>query len=70
MTNRTMFCLIRGPVISQAAKSKIEHLIGTCEQEGGRILLDGRGFKVEGYPDGNWVGPTILEAKEGMTCHE
>jgi malonate-semialdehyde dehydrogenase (acetylating)/methylmalonate-semialdehyde dehydrogenase len=23
-------------------------------------LLDGRGVKVDGYPDGNWVGPTVF----------
>lgn len=59
-----------GPVISPAAKQKIESLIASCPEEGGKILLDGRGAKVEGYPDGNWVGATILEAKEGMKCHE
>lgn len=59
-----------GPVISPAAKNKIEGLIASCEEEGGKILLDGRGHKVDGYPEGNWVGPTVLEAKEGMKCHE
>jgi malonate-semialdehyde dehydrogenase (acetylating)/methylmalonate-semialdehyde dehydrogenase len=57
-------------VISPQAKAKIEKLIASCKEEGGEILLDGRGAKVEGYPDGNWVGPTLLKAKEGMTCHE
>lgn len=59
-----------GPVISPAAREKIEGLIGSCEEEGGKILLDGRGIKVDGYEDGNWVGPTVLQAKEGMKCHE
>ncbi|KAH8922975.1 methylmalonate-semialdehyde dehydrogenase [Atractiella rhizophila] len=59
-----------GPVISPQAKQKIENLIASCEKEGGKILLDGRGVKVEGYPDGNWVGPTILECKPGMKCYE
>jgi malonate-semialdehyde dehydrogenase (acetylating)/methylmalonate-semialdehyde dehydrogenase len=59
----------RGPVISPQAKNKIESLIASCEKEGGEIVLDGRGASVEGYPDGNWVGPTLLKAKEGMSCH-
>lgn len=59
-----------GPVISPAALQKIESLIGSCQEEGGEIVLDGRGIKVDGYPDGNWVGPTILKAKEGMKCHD
>jgi malonate-semialdehyde dehydrogenase (acetylating)/methylmalonate-semialdehyde dehydrogenase len=67
---RPRFNLHSGPVISPAAKEKIEGLIASCEEEGGKILLDGRGHKVVGYPEGNWVGPTVLEAKEGMKCHE
>ena len=59
-----------GPVISPQAKEKIEKLIGSCEAQGGRILLDGRGVKVDGYPSGNWVGPTILEATTEMDCYK
>ena len=58
-----------GPVISPAARERIEGLIGSCEAQGGRILLDGRGAKVDGYPNGNWVGPTILEATTEMDCY-
>lgn len=59
-----------GPVISPAAKKRMEDIISTVEQEGGKILLDGRGLKVDGFPDGNWVGPTILEATTDMTCYK
>lgn len=59
-----------GPVISPQAKDRIEKLIASCEQQGGKILLDGRGVKVDGYPDGNWVGPTILEATTDMDCYK
>jgi len=59
-----------GPVISRAAKDRIEGLIASCEKEGGKILLDGRGAKVDGYPNGNWVGPTVLECTPDMTCYK
>jgi len=59
-----------GPVISPAAKERIEGLIASCEKEGGKILLDGRGAKVDGYPNGNWVGPTVLECTPDMTCYK
>lgn len=49
-----------GPIISQKAKAKIEHLIGRGEEQGAQLLLDGRGCTVEGLPDGNWVGPTLF----------
>ena len=59
-----------GPVISPAAKDRILGLITSAEPEGGKILLDGRDIKVEAYPDGNFVGPTIIEAETTMKCYE
>jgi malonate-semialdehyde dehydrogenase (acetylating)/methylmalonate-semialdehyde dehydrogenase len=50
-----------GTVISGAAKERIENMIKKGEQEGAKVVLDGRGKAVEGYQDGNFVGPTILE---------
>ena len=35
-------------------------MIGSAEADGAKILLDGRGVTVENYPDGNFVGPTII----------
>ncbi|PIL31560.1 hypothetical protein GSI_06262 [Ganoderma sinense ZZ0214-1] len=58
-----------GPVISQAAKQRITGLIASAEEEGGAIALDGRGYEVAGYPDGNWVGPTVIEATTTMRCY-
>ena len=47
-----------GPVISPAAKERIEKIIDSAEKEGATILLDGRGKKPEKYPNGNWVCPS------------
>jgi len=44
-----------GPVISPQSKERIEKLIASAEQEGATILLDGRGYKPEKYPNGNFV---------------
>jgi len=59
-----------GPLISPHAKARVEGLIASTVEDGGEILLDGRGITVEGYPDGNFVGPTILKAGVGMRCYE
>ncbi|KAI0271405.1 methylmalonate-semialdehyde dehydrogenase [Gloeopeniophorella convolvens] len=59
-----------GPVISPAAKRRILGLIGSAEQEGGKIHLDGRHVKVVGYEHGNFVGPTIIEADTSMKCYD
>ncbi len=50
-----------GPVISAPHRERVEGYIEAGEKEGARVLIDGRGFKVDGYPKGNWVGPTVLE---------
>ncbi|EPT03898.1 hypothetical protein FOMPIDRAFT_1141209 [Fomitopsis schrenkii] len=59
-----------GPVISPAAKQRITGLIASAEEEGGIIRLDGRGIQVPDYPDGNWVGPTVIEATTNMRCYK
>jgi len=59
-----------GPVISPQSKKRIEDLIASAEEEGATILLDGRGYKPEKYPNGNWVGPTIITNVEPhMRCY-
>ena len=50
-----------GPVISAESKTRIEGLIGQGLSEGGRVLVDGRGARVESYEKGFFLGPTILE---------
>ena len=50
-----------GPLISPAAKARVEHLIGTGVEEGANLILDGRGITVEGFEKGNFVGPTIFD---------
>lgn len=44
-----------GPLISPQARDRVESLIASAEEEGATILLDGRGYKPENYPNGNWV---------------
>ena len=55
---------------SPAAKQRVIGLITSAEDEGGRILLDGRQIKVSEYPDGNFVGPTVIEALTTMRCYK
>jgi malonate-semialdehyde dehydrogenase (acetylating)/methylmalonate-semialdehyde dehydrogenase len=50
-----------GPVISAESKSRIEGLIAKGEQDGARVLVDGRAGKVQGYENGFFVLPTVLD---------
>lgn len=60
----------RGPLISPAAKERVTGLIASAEEDGGKIILDGRGLEVPEYSDGNFVGPTIIEAGTSMRCYQ
>ena len=58
------------PVISKDAKKKIESIIQSAADEGATIVLDGRDYKVDKFPKGNFVGPTIImDAKSNMRCY-
>ena len=50
-----------GAVISAAAKERIENYITEAEQQGAKILVDGRGATVEGKEGGFYVGPTVID---------
>lgn len=50
-----------GPVITAQSKSRIESLVGRGQQEGAKVVLDGRGAKVSGYEQGSFLKPTILD---------
>ena len=50
-----------GAVISKAAKIKIEKYITEAEQQGAKILVDGRNAVVAGKEDGYYVGPTVID---------
>jgi malonate-semialdehyde dehydrogenase (acetylating)/methylmalonate-semialdehyde dehydrogenase len=39
-------------------------------EEKGEILLDGRNPMVEGFPEGNWVGPTVTRVTTDMTAYK
>ena len=53
-----------GPLISPQSKKRVEDLIASAEQEGATILLDGRGYKPDKYPNGNWVSADSIERQK------
>jgi len=50
-----------GPVVTPEARDRIVGLIDAGEKQGGRITVDGRGLKVDGFEDGFFVGPTVVD---------
>ncbi|KHL04015.1 CoA-acylating methylmalonate-semialdehyde dehydrogenase [Sinomonas humi] len=50
-----------GPVVTPAAKERIEGYIDLGVREGAQLVRDGRKASVEGYEDGFWIGPTLFD---------
>ena len=50
-----------GPVVSAAAKQRIEKLIGSGVEQGANLLVDGRDCKVVGRENGFFVGGTLFD---------
>jgi malonate-semialdehyde dehydrogenase (acetylating)/methylmalonate-semialdehyde dehydrogenase len=50
-----------GPVISASHRDRVRTYIDQGIADGSRLVLDGRGSKVDALPDGYWIGPTVFE---------
>ena len=50
-----------GPLITQAHKDKVTGYIDSAEQQGAKIVVDGRSVQAEGYEHGFFVGPTLID---------
>ena len=50
-----------GPVISKEHKDKIENYISIGVDEGANLITDGRNYKIQGYENGYFVGPTLFD---------
>lgn len=52
-------------MISKDAKERAESIIQRSIDEGATCMLDGRGVEVEGYENGNFLGPTVINLSDG-----
>jgi len=60
-----------GPLISCAARERVEALIAAGVEQGAKLELDGRHPQVAGFEQGNFVGPTIFSGvKPGMRIYD
>lgn len=50
-----------GPVITAEHKARVEQWIDIAAQEGGEIVVDGRGFSLQGHESGYFIGPTFID---------
>src|SRR5690606_34177242 len=50
-----------GPLVTADALKRVEGYIQKGIDEGATLLADGRGYKVEGYENGFYLGPTLFD---------
>ena len=50
-----------GPIVSKAQRDKIVGYIDSGVSEGAKLVVDGRGFKLQGYENGFFVGGTLFD---------
>jgi malonate-semialdehyde dehydrogenase (acetylating)/methylmalonate-semialdehyde dehydrogenase len=50
-----------GPLVTKAALERVHGYIDTGVAEGAKLLVDGRGFKMQGYENGFFIGGTLFD---------
>jgi malonate-semialdehyde dehydrogenase (acetylating) / methylmalonate-semialdehyde dehydrogenase len=60
-----------GPVVNKAHKERVESYIQMAIDEGSELVVDGRGFKLQGHEEGFFIGPTLFDqVKPHMTTYK
>jgi malonate-semialdehyde dehydrogenase (acetylating)/methylmalonate-semialdehyde dehydrogenase len=59
-----------GPVVNAAHRQRVENWIQTGIDEGAELVVDGRGFTLQGHEDGFFIGPSLFDhVTTGMTSY-
>ncbi|HEX4180537.1 MAG TPA: CoA-acylating methylmalonate-semialdehyde dehydrogenase [Caulobacteraceae bacterium] len=60
-----------GPVVSAAHKKKVEDYIQLGVDEGAELVVDGRGFSLQGHENGFFIGPNLFDhVKPAMQTYQ
>src|SRR6185295_14108391 len=50
-----------GPMVTRELLNKVRGYIDTGVKEGAKLVVDGRGFKLQGYENGNFIGGCLFD---------
>lgn len=60
-----------GPMVTKELQQRVLGHIQSAKDEGATVVLDGSTFVHPKYPNGNWVGPTVIDnVTTDMTCYK
>src|SRR5262249_44658863 len=51
-----------GPLVTKAHLNKVKEYVDLGVKEGAKLVVDGRGFKLQGYENGNFMGGCLFDA--------
>ena len=49
------------PLVTEQSRDRVVEMIDEAVEQGAQLVVDGRGFEHPDYPDGHFLGPTLLE---------
>lgn len=50
-----------GPLITAEHRDRVRGYVDTAEADGAKVIVDGRDLAVDGYEQGFWFGPTLVD---------
>ncbi len=50
-----------GPLVTEAHRDRVASFIDSGEQQGAKVVVDGRDVQARGVADGFWLGPTLFD---------
>ena len=53
-----------GPLVTKEHLEKVKSYVDIGEKEGAKLIVDGRGFKIQGYENGYFIGGTLFDHVE------
>ena len=60
-----------GPVVNAAHKTRVEGWIDQGVKDGAELVIDGRGFSLQGHEKGYFIGPSLFDhVKPGMESYK
>ena len=60
-----------GPLISQEHLEKVKNYIDIGVKEGAKLIADGRNYKLQGYENGYFIGPSLFDhVNKDMTIYK
>ncbi|MEO0313219.1 MAG: hypothetical protein RL140_449, partial [Actinomycetota bacterium] len=50
-----------GPLVTKEHRDKVASYVEIAENDGAKVVVDGRGINVDGDANGFWLGPTLID---------